>query len=528
MEIHQVFLDKALGLGLPLSMIHDALLSTMTGSTYDYEAAASELIIKCSGSASSVVSTRPAAEITETDLHAFTQREIAAEQREERAISAEQRADQREASAYQRALSAEQRALSAEQRALSAEQRAEQREVSAYQRALSAERRAISAEQRLQAFEKKPEEVQARGQRLAAVDIRQKAATAQAKRTREALLLAPAHSLPPPGHTRGQAPISAETMEVRLLGLRLAAEQGDMGSQFALGLKYELGEGVEVDKAKTAQLYGRAAEQGHAAAQCNLGSCYANGEGVEMDVAKAAQLYGQAAEQGLADAQYELGTCYALGKGVEVDKAKAVQLYEQAVEQDHASAQLWLGWCSEHGQGVAHSGSGAFAAVEMYRRALEGGCKIANVSLGLCFEKRRAVLRSNPAEFYVYAAEASLSGEEEFKEAVAVLPDDSLAPDVPSAPARARTRRAVYLLNLAARLGHVAATQQLEALAGRRDAVSACCVGCGAVRKLKTCSKCRVARFCDMECTARMWPAHKASCKAWRAASESAGSRSTS
>jgi hypothetical protein len=64
----------------------------------------------------------------------------------------------------------------------------------------------------------------------------------------------------------------------------------------------------------------------------------------------------------------------------------------------------------------------------------------------------------------------------------------------------------------------VAAAQQLEALAGRREVVSACCVGCGAVRKLKTCSKCRVARFfCDMECTARMWPAHKASCKAWRA-----------
>jgi hypothetical protein len=87
----------------------------------------------------------------------------------------------------------------------------------------------------------------------------------------------------------------------------------------------------------------------------------------------------------------------------------------------------------------------------------------------------------------------------------------------------------VYALNLSARPGHVAAAQQLEVLAGRRDVVSACCVGCGAVRKLKTCSKCRVARFsafCDMECTARMWPAHKAICKAWRA--ESAGSGTAS
>jgi hypothetical protein len=44
---------------------------------------------------------------------------------------------------------------------------------------------------------------------------------------------------------------------------------------------------------------------------------------------------------------------------------------------------------------------------------------------------------------------------------------------------------------------------------------SACCVGCGASRKLKTCSKCRIARFCDMDCTKRMWEAHKASYKAW-------------
>jgi TPR repeat protein len=154
---------------------------------------------------------------------------------------------------------------------------------------------------------------------------------------------------------------------------------------------------------------------------------------------------------------------------------------------------------------------------------------VAFASLGLCFEKGRGVPRSNPAEsarLYALAAEGGASGKECFDEAMDVLPGESLAPDVPSAAALACTRHAVYSLNLAARLGHVAATQQLEALAGRRDMVSACCVGCGAVRSLKTCNKCRVARFCDMECTVRMWPAHKASCKAWRA--ESAGSGTAS
>jgi hypothetical protein len=169
--------------------------------------------------------------------------------------------------------------------------------------------------------------------------------------------------------------------------------------------------------------------------------------------------------------------------------------------------------------------------VEQYRLAVEGGCVDTNASLGLCFEKGRGVPRNDPAKaarLYALAAEGGASGGVVFDEAMALLPDQCLAPDVPSAAARACTRHAVYQLNLAARLGHVAAVQQLEALADRRDIVSACCVGCGAVRKLKTCSNCRVARFCDMECTERMWPAHKASCKAWRAESLSAGSGTAS
>jgi hypothetical protein len=47
-------------------------------------------------------------------------------------------------------------------------------------------------------------------------------------------------------------------------------------------------------------------------------------------------------------------------------------------------------------------------------------------------------------------------------------------------------RHTVYQANLAARLGHAPATETLEALAGRREVMSECCVGCGAVRKLKT------------------------------------------
>jgi TPR repeat protein len=214
--------------------------------------------------------------------------------------------------------------------------------------------------------------------------------------------------------------------------------------------------------------------------------------------------------------------CYALGQGVEKDEAQAAWLFGQAVQQGNALARLQLGWCYEHGQGV---GKDASAAVEQYRLAVAGGCTFVNARLGLCFEKGRGVPRSDPAEaarLYAMAAEDGTAAQAAFNTAKQLLPDKGLAPDLPSAAAWTRTRHAVHQLNLAVRLGHVAATRQLEVLAGRCDVVSACCVGCGAVRKLKTCSKCCVARFCDRECSERMWPAHKASCKAWRA--ESAGS----
>jgi TPR repeat protein len=48
----------------------------------------------------------------------------------------------------------------------------------------------------------------------------------------------------------------AETRKVRILGLQLAAEQGDAGSQLLLAAMYAYGEGVEKNEAKAARLYG--------------------------------------------------------------------------------------------------------------------------------------------------------------------------------------------------------------------------------------------------------------------------------
>jgi TPR repeat protein len=198
------------------------------------------------------------------------------------------------------------------------------------------------------------------------------------------------------------------------------------------------------------------------------------------------------------------------------DKAQAARLYQQAAEQGQAKAQYNLGVYSEHGTGMRYDVGNAVA---LYRTAMARGCVDANVSLGLCFEKGRGVpLDRTEAERLYQLAARSGSAHARTRAYMVTLDNAIAAPPHRMAPtvARERIRVAVYGLNLAARLGDSAAAEHLASLAGRRDVTSACCIGCGASRMLKLCRRWRVARFCDMECTVRMWPAHKAGCKAWR------------
>jgi hypothetical protein len=234
-----------------------------------------------------------------------------------------------------------------------------------------------------------------------------------------------------------------------------------------------------VDKAKATQLWGQAAEQGDVLALGHPGACHANGTGMEKDKAKAAHLWGKAAEQGDAMAQHALGLCYNLGQGVEVDKTEAVKRFRQAAEQGYAVAQWTLGLCYEHGRGVPHDMG---AAVALYRQAIEVGGVRASASLGLCSEKGRGVLQSlaEAERLYKLAAKSGWPTLDSIFDGAPHLLVDGLAPNVPSAAARAHIQFVVYTLNLLARKGNPVAVASLESLARRRDVVSACCVGCGA------------------------------------------------
>ena len=77
------------------------------------------------------------------------------------------------------------------------------------------------------------------------------------------------------------------------------------------------GTGVERDYSEAAKWYQLAADNGNVSSQFGLADMYIAGEGVTQDYEKAGDLYLSAAKQGNSEAQYNIAEMYAAGYGVE-------------------------------------------------------------------------------------------------------------------------------------------------------------------------------------------------------------------
>lgn len=77
-----------------------------------------------------------------------------------------------------------------------------------------------------------------------------------------------------------------------------AAENGDIDSQFSVGVMYYHGNGIDQDYEQAAKWFRKAAEHNSTDAQFALGGVYLHGEGVEQDYNQAAYWFQQAANQG--------------------------------------------------------------------------------------------------------------------------------------------------------------------------------------------------------------------------------------
>src|ERR1044071_81792 len=97
--------------------------------------------------------------------------------------------------------------------------------------------------------------------------------------------------------------------------LTAQAETGNPSAQYALGWRFEDGEGVKRNLKQAFEWYRKAGEKGDLDAQVRLGEFYASGLGTSQDFKESVVWYRKAAEKGSAIAQYNLAISYAWGKG---------------------------------------------------------------------------------------------------------------------------------------------------------------------------------------------------------------------
>lgn len=167
-----------------------------------------------------------------------------------------------------------------------------------------------------------------------------------------------------------------------LRGEKLIPKQESVEDQVETGDAYYFGRGVSQDKKEAVRWWIKAAERGDSGAQYNLGICYAKGEGVPESINEAARWYELAASQGHSEAQHQLAVCYGTGNGVAKDLVEAARLSLLSAKQGNIGAQLNLGNCYNDGIGVEPD---AQEAAKWYRLAAEQGNAEAQFYLGLAY-----------------------------------------------------------------------------------------------------------------------------------------------
>lgn len=154
-----------------------------------------------------------------------------------------------------------------------------------------------------------------------------------------------------------------------------AAEGGNSGAQYNLGVCYLRGDGVERDAALARQWLQRAADTGLAPAQAALGYMHLRADGVAYDPAAAALLFAQAAGQGYAEGLYKHAEALATGLGCNADAAAARAEFTRAAEAGHPVAQCQLAYCLD--EGIGGEADPAAATAWLYRAAQEGSPRAA-------------------------------------------------------------------------------------------------------------------------------------------------------
>ena len=170
--------------------------------------------------------------------------------------------------------------------------------------------------------------------------------------------------------------------------IRYKAEHGDAKFQYAYGVCYEKGWGVEEDAKEAMAWYQKAAAQGNGPAYNSIGNFYRMGTGVKTDPKQAFEWYKKGAQAKESQAMLNLGNCYFYGMGVEKDEKTAVKWWNDAAEAGNRFAISQMGDCYYYGIGVEKD---LGKAAEHYTTAADANVPSAQYALGVLYYNGQGV-----------------------------------------------------------------------------------------------------------------------------------------
>ncbi len=161
--------------------------------------------------------------------------------------------------------------------------------------------------------------------------------------------------------------------------------QGFAGGYYALGIAYDLGQGLTQDYTKALQQYLKATDLSEA--EVRIGLLYALGHGVKRDYSQADSWYRKAADAGSIEADIDLGDAYETGRGIRQDDVQASHWFRVAADVGDAQAQYALGYLYENSRSLQDYKQ----AAAWYQKASQQGVADAQLNLGLLYSSGKGV-----------------------------------------------------------------------------------------------------------------------------------------
>lgn len=153
--------------------------------------------------------------------------------------------------------------------------------------------------------------------------------------------------------TAGRARIDSEEYALAKPLLEKGCKHGSSEACDDLGWIYDDGLGIDVDKVKAEQFYGKSCSGGFARGCTNQGVMHLTGEGgVPKSPKKAAELFTKACDGKNWTGCKNLGLRYLEGDGVAKSEAKAKQLFESGCNAEHGPSCYDLAVMYSNGEGM--------------------------------------------------------------------------------------------------------------------------------------------------------------------------------